>query len=136
MTFLFITSLVTQSHVSKNTEYEQLHAEAAKSGMCDEDLPIVTGKKFFPPKKEKPGCRSGEVSESMTSKALSDSCCGGPTSSLTSTVERDSSLDSVDSKMPVPEEEVTPPIPFTMTSAKSATDQDPESSFKKRPQCM
>ena len=35
--------------MSKNKDYEKLQAEAAKSGMCNEDLPIATGMKFFPP---------------------------------------------------------------------------------------
>ncbi len=42
-------SLVCASHVSKNQDYQQLHAEAARSGLGSGDLPILTGASYFPP---------------------------------------------------------------------------------------
>ena len=41
--------LVSARHVSKNNEYERLHAEKAKSGMDDLELAIMTGNKYFTP---------------------------------------------------------------------------------------
>ena len=40
---------MSAGHVGKNQDYQQLHAEAARSGLGSGDLPILTGASYFPP---------------------------------------------------------------------------------------
>ena len=153
--------------MSKNKDYEKLQAEAAKSGMCNEDLPIATGMKFFPPDIRPPrrekmkykspfgGLYSSESAqsesaqnesnqnestqkestqkESFTDNQLADKDV--PTPCSMQNADLDSSLDSIDSKLPTSDNSV-PASPFQMTTARVAATQDLEIGSRKRSQRM
>lgn len=126
--------------MSKNKEYEQLQAEAAKSGMCNEDLPIITGEKFFPPdlrppKKERIKCKTGVFNSSESAQNELDNqlaARGVPTPGSVGNAEQDSSLDSVE---PMSDNSV-PASPFQMTTARITTSQELEIGSRKRSQRM
>lgn len=47
--FFVFHSLVSARHIRSNEDYQQLHAEAARSGLDRKNLPILTGPNYFPP---------------------------------------------------------------------------------------
>ncbi len=110
---------MSASHVGKNENYQRLHAEAALSGLSGDNLPILTGPRYFPPdarrdRTDRRKCKTGlhpikenvsVIEASVVQPENDDSLMLSVTDSLLNTPIPDVSLnvtvDSCPSKIPV-----------------------------------